>query len=158
MRWQRSLALLTMLTWPLSALAAGGTFYIVVFPDGTREAVLESPVDQTYPIGGQRAKYINVSKGERNEGVPISAEEFAQRQRRPYIITATVVVPDMDELTKARIAANQAEKDQWEARASRFLDASMTAGKWGLTRATERFEREFEYSMSKANSVGGGAR
>jgi hypothetical protein len=79
------IVVLTSALFSATASAGGQFTYYQVASDGLSKTLAPGEVDLSYPPPGVPTPIIDLSKGERNEGVPISGA--AQRgQRQPHIV------------------------------------------------------------------------
>jgi len=140
--------------WASNAISAeGDLFYIKVDADGKSIPAYkksELDIDLTYPPDGERANVIDVEKGDINQGVPISNEEYKKRLKKPHIIIGVVKASEADRETEARVNAYNKKLDEHFNRAVDYYKSASSASRMGLWRTSLELERAAEKEIIKS--------
>lgn len=141
----------------VTSQAAGQTVYVVVDKNGNEQVFDRSPVDLSYPPRGQKLSVIDISKGEKNEGIPISAQEYTARQNQTRLIITNK--PDPATLTaqeRARLENRDANVRAHENRASDlFYDSDIAFNRGRVVQSIDlekRALREESLARREGNS------
>lgn len=140
----------------VTSQASGPIYYVVIDKNGNEQAFDDAPVDLSYPPPGEKLKVIDISKGEKNEGVPISAQEQASRLDKPRVIITNK--PDRSQLLtsqeRARLEFRDANVRVHQNRAGRLFDGAISAHQIGMHRTGEKFEKAAEREYEEARKAG----
>jgi hypothetical protein len=93
---------------PHAISAEGDLFYIKVDVNGNSIPIFiqtDKDIDLTYPPAGESANVLDVTKGDINQGVRITNEEYLKRLKSPHFIIGVVKAPAVDRETEARVNA-----------------------------------------------------
>lgn len=124
-------------SWAAASQADGQIYYVIVDKDGNEQLFDQAPVDLSYPPRGEKLSYIDISKGEKNEGVPISAREHAARLNQTRVIIAQKPDVLFTDQERARLEGLSASAKERENQAGWLFDKAASANQRGLFQLLE---------------------